>query len=396
MILRATPVLLLLALLLPASLRAEEKAPPPSKPPASLDALLEPFRKKHDVPALGGGVVVGERLVAVGATGVRRRGAKAKVTAKDLWHIGSCTKAMTATLVGKLVDAGKLEWTTTLEAAFPDLGKKIHSSYRKVTLADLLAHRAGTPNDLRPDGLWARLWKHEGPPLAARRTLAESVLAKAPAATPGTRYLYSNAGYAIAGHVAERVARKGWEELVRAELFEPLGMTAVGFGPPGSGEGLGQPQGHRADGTPVPPGPGADNPPAIGPAGTVHCSIESWARFVSLHLRGARDGEEKLLLERETLREIQRPRRGQTYALGWQTAERPWGGGRPSTGAGRKSGRVLTHAGSNTMWFAVAWLAPRRGFAVLVTVNQGGEKAAKAADEAAGALIRWHLGREAK
>jgi hypothetical protein len=63
--------------------------------------------------------------------------------------------------------------------------------------------------------------------------------------------------------------------------------------------------------------------------------------------------------------------------LGWIVTERKWGGG-----------KVLTHNGSNTMNYSVAWVAPKRKFAVLVCTNQGGEEAAKACDEAAGTLIR--------
>ena len=48
---------------------------------------------------------------------------------------------------------------------------------------------------------------------------------------------------------------------------------------------------------------------------------------------------------------------------------------------------MLTHNGSNTMWFCVTWLAPEKGFAVLVTTNVGGDEAGKATDEAAAALI---------
>jgi hypothetical protein len=49
---------------------------------------------------------------------------------------------------------------------------------------------------------------------------------------------------------------------------------------------------------------------------------------------------------------------------------------------------VITHAGSNTLWFCVAWLAPERGFGVLVATNQGGDGARDACDAAAGALIQ--------
>ena len=69
-------------------------------------------------------------------------------------------------------------------------------------------------------------------------------------------------------------------------------------------------------------------------------------------------------------------------------AKRVWAkGNRPND-----SGRVLTHAGSNTMWFCVVWIAPERDFAVLVACNQGGDTASKACDEAAGKLIRGIAG----
>jgi hypothetical protein len=62
--------------------------------------------------------------------------------------------------------------------------------------------------------------------------------------------------------------------------------------------------------------------------------------------------------------------------MGWAVAERPWAGG-----------RVLTHSGSNTMWYCVAWLAPGKDFAVLVCCNRGGDEAAKGCDAAAAAII---------
>ena len=109
----------------------------------------------------------------------------------------------------------------------------------------------------------------------------------------------------------------------------------------------------------------------------MHASLRDWSKYIALHLQGARDGEQKLLLKRETLRRIQTPEEGENYAFGWNATRRPWGGG-----------TVLMHNGSNTMWYCVTWLAPKRDFAVLVTCNQGGAAAAKACDEVAGALIR--------
>jgi hypothetical protein len=94
---------------------------------------------------------------------------------------------------------------------------------------------------------------------------------------------------------------------------------------------------------------------------------------------GARGGE-KALLKPDIYRILQTPPFGGDYALGWVVVEREWGGG-----------KVLTHAGSNTMNLAVAWVAPLRDFAVLVVTNQGGPAAVKACDEAASALINLYL-----
>src|SRR5204863_8029225 len=123
--------------------------------------------------------------------------------------------------------------------------------------------------------------QHRGNATSARRLLVEGVTSKAPEATPGEKYIYSNAGFSIAGHMAEKVAGKSWEDLVRDKIFRPLGMTSAGFGAPGSPTKNDQPRGHKADGSPVEPGPTADNPIAIGPAGTVHCSIEESSRFAA-------------------------------------------------------------------------------------------------------------------
>ena len=60
-------------------------------------------------------------------------------------------------------------------------------------------------------------------------------------------------------------------------------------------------------------------------------------------------------------------------------AHRPWGG------------RVLTHSGSNTVWYATIWLAPEQGFGVVTACNQGGEPGTRACDDAASAAIQWFL-----
>ncbi len=346
----------------------------PAQDPADLADLLEPIRARHGVPALGAAVIRDGELAALGAVGLRRLGHPETVTANDLWHLGSCTKAMTATLLARQVEAGKLTWATTVAAALPDLATKFHADARSITVAHLLTHRAGLPGG-PPGPLWRELFRYEGSTRQARQDVLTAMLAVAPEAAPGQRFLYSNASYMIAGAIAEQTADASWEELLQKDVFTPLGITGVGFGPPGNERSTDQPWGHRrAKGQREPSPVFGDNPPALGPAGTVHMSLRDWAKFVQLHLGVAPAGKD-LLLPAARLAEMRTPPEGADYALGWRVTKRPWA-----------KGPVLMHAGSNTMWFCIAWLAPDERFAVLVTCNQG--EADKACDEAAGACIR--------
>lgn len=335
----------------------------------AVNRALAPIRDQHQLPGLIGGIVRGDRLESIGVVGVRKLGSPALFRVSDQVHIGSDTKAMTATMIGSLVDEGKLGWSTTIAEAFPDTAKKVHPGFRKVTLWELLTHRAGLP----ANGPWRLLGKSRST-TDQRRVLMAGMLQSAPQTKPGTKFAYSNVGYALAGLMAEQVTGQSWETLMRQRLFEPLDMASAGFGPPGTKGKVDQPWGHESKGKTFEPRQ-EDNAPALGPAGTVHCTMADWARFASLHLRAAQ-GKPRLLKE-ETFRKLQTPPPGSDYAGGWLVVERPWAGG-----------HALSHSGSNTMWYATIWVAPERDFALLTATNAGGDAASQACDEAIEALVK--------
>jgi len=342
--------------------------------------MLEAIRAKHKLPALAAAVVVDGKVVVTNAVGVRRHGVATKVTPEDKFHIGSVTKSMTATVAAMLVEKGKISWTTTIGESFAEFAD-IHSDYRGVTLEQLLANRGGVPGK-PPPTLWAKAWQATGTPAEQRSAFIKGILAREPEANPGTKYIYSNQGYTIAGVMLEKASGKTWEELMRTMLFEPLGMTSTGFGPPASVGQVDQPWGHTKGTTgikPVSPGPGADNPLAISPANAVHCSLTDLAKYAAFHMAGER-GESKLL-KAETFKKLHQPV-GDDYALGWIVLERKWAGG-----------RALMHNGSNTMFYVVVWMAPAKNCAVIVATNIGVDEAAAGCDEAAGKLIREYLER---
>ena len=337
---------------------------------------LEKIRDAHRIPALAGAAVDEGEIVAIGVTGSRRAGTGDSVFVDDLWHLGSCTKSMTASVCAMLVEDGKLRWDTTLGEIFPDLRDAMHPDWRVVTLEQLLVHRGGAPGE-PPADLWKEAIKRSGTPTEQRWNFVKGLLAHKPSHLPGTHWEYSDAGYAMAGAMMERATGMAWEDLMRTRLFIPLGLKSAGFGEPASPGLVNQPWGHRGDEHPfhaVPPGPLADNPPAIGPAATVHCSIGDFARYAAWPLAGDRgDG---WLLKPESFQKLHAPPDGQEYAMGWAVTKRRWAGG-----------VALMHNGENEMFYAVMWLGPGENTCFVAACNCDGPEADAACDEAIRMMI---------
>ncbi len=273
--------------------------------------------------------------------GLREQVGGASVKEGDLWHIGSLTKSMTATLAARMVEAERIGWETTAGEVLAERHPGMAEAWRDVTLQEFLRHASGMRANAR---LLDTLRIGQGP----RAAFAAAVLAGAPAGERGG-FLYSNAGYAVAGAMLEAAGGAPWEVLVARDVFGPLALKSAGFGPP-LGE---QPRGHRAGLfaglRPVAPGPRADDIPALGPAGRVHLSGADMLRYLRRH-RLADPG----YLSRGNWARLHRAGGPGDYALGWA-----------------ESDGVLRHSGSNTMWFAQMRLDRAAGVAVFVAVNSG-------------------------
>lgn len=377
----STPTFLLCAVLLWATAgtlnlyaqRADDGPAPdfcPMVGDTNVTQLLKPIRQKYNMPAMAAALVTSDGIQYVGAVGVRRRGTETPVELDDLWHLGSDGKIITSTLIARLVERGQLRWDTTLGEVFPELATQMNADFRQVTLLQLLSHHAGLPQNLD-------LRKYLGDNAQELRLRAvRDELAKEPESEPGSTFAYSNLGYIIAAAMVEKITGKTWEKIITDEVFQPLQMNSAGFGGTGTPGKIDQPWPHTKDGTPVVEnGPDVDNPPVMGPAGRIHCSIQDWAKFVQDQLRGARG--EPALLKPESYEKLQTQPFGGDYALGWSVLSRSWGGG-----------KVLNHCGDNTMNFANVWVAPKKNIAILVCVNQSGDKAFKATDAAVGAMMK--------
>lgn len=324
-------------------------------------------------PALAGLVTDADQVIAQVVGGVRRAGGNDPATTADPWHLGSNTKAMTAALYARLVEAGKARWGATLAELFPDV--RLDPTLAAASIEQLLSHRAGLTDAALTEGGW--LMKAHGdkrPTGVQRAELAQRVLTAPPSGAPGT-FAYANVNYILVGAAIERMAGASWEDEIRARLFRPLGMASAGFGAP-RGDA---PWGHFASPggamAPLDPSGPADNPPALGPAGTAHMTLADHARFLRSFLK------DNAVLSADSRRRLTTPAPGATYALGWRVLpERPW-----------SRGPILAHEGSNTFWHEVALVAPGRGAAIVTACNLGPEPSRQAAVRLAQQLQAAHL-----
>jgi CubicO group peptidase (beta-lactamase class C family) len=326
--------------------------------------VLAAYNQDVRAPAWAAAVVRDGKVVAVAGIGVRNADTGTRLDVDTaMFHWGSVTKSVTATMISALVMEGTLSWRATLPELLPDV--PMREEYRGVTLASLLDHRADLPpyTRLGPDEA-RRFAGYTGTHFDKRAAFLHEVLQELPPARSDA-LVYSNAGPAIAAHVAEVITGKSWEELVRAYVFEPLRMRSAGFGLPADAA-PDQTRGHGGadadslvvmDDAPLPASPMMD------PAGNIRSTVYDLALYARAHLLGLRNEQ------------------GPLYALAVQDLHADPGDGRTmgrdsdgyAMGWGlRREGNqevVHWHNGSAGQFFAEVDIYPQDDLAIVIMSN---------------------------
>lgn len=320
------------------SLRAQAK---------DLAEQLEAIRKQHGLPGIAGAVALGKEILAEGVAGVRRLGGEDKVTASDRFLIGSCTKRMTGLAVCRLIDKGKLTFDTTLGEALPNF--QMRDEYKPATIAQLLSFTGGIqPYTLLSPQRTPIIGQLKGSMSERREQLLRHVLQEEPVAKPGTDKNYSNASYALAATISALKAGSEFDDVLRDEVFQPLGLESAGVGNPRTNAHPDQPSQHTKGPNgyePVPDGRGGPIEGLFIGAGGVYCTARDLVRFAGYELAAAQGHDE--LLQAKTAE------RWQQMSADARAEGRPIFGGTQG----------LTAA------FAI-W--PRKNRAAAVTINGGG------------------------
>jgi len=186
-------------------------------PLAGFDAAVAEAVRDWETPGLAVAVVKDGKVLFSKGYGVRALGAPDPAGTRTLFAIGSTTKAMTAALIGMLVDEKKLAWNDPVSMHLPWFQLSDPYLTREITVRDLLTHRAGLGN---ADYLWY------GQPTEPREILRRVRLLPA-AYSLRCSFIYQNIMYAAAGAVVEAVSGQPWEQMMRTRIFEPLGMSGA-------------------------------------------------------------------------------------------------------------------------------------------------------------------------
>jgi D-alanyl-D-alanine carboxypeptidase len=330
---------------------------------AGLESVVAEMRQAQRLPGLAIVIVRSDGQPRVYVSGERRIGKDDPITPADRMHLGSLTKAITATVIGALAEQRRMTVETTIGHAFPELSAKMQPAYRNVSVRQLLAHAGGIPPYRSRESLqWMLTLK--GTATEQRYAFLQRLLAEPPRFEPGTRHEYSNAGGAIAGAVAERMGGAPYRQLVQELVFAPLGGNAA-FGNPGLAP-TPQPWGHvrTTFGTvrEVTPADAVYTTPlAIEPAGDASPSLQDFGRFLQLHLRGLKGRDD--VLKATTIQDLHRKvapiNPGPGSLMGWALMPRD----------GVESHE---HVGSYGAYVAYATIQPSRDLAVGAFTNVGG------------------------
>lgn len=282
----------------------------------NLDALLELLPRAGRIPGGAIGIVSNEKLIYARGFGRRALTSREPVQLDTVYPIASTTKAINATLLGILIDQGRLDWDAPVQRYIPHFRLGDAAVSARVTLRDLVTMRTGLP---RHDWVW---W---GYPIS-RAQLTEQLAHLELSADFRQRFQYSNLSVTVAGHIAEIVTGERWEALAERYLFKPLGMKQTRCHRPRRGNFTRSYHENSRRKLILSRWPATEVTAPSG--GAVHSTIRDMARWISFNLRGG-TLRGRRLISRPTMTQIHSPQiiigeraaaqmpAGAAYALGW-------------------------------------------------------------------------------
>ena len=314
-------------------------------------SFADSIRKAYHIPEINYAVVDANSTLEIAALGRHSIALNDTATLNDRFHIGSNTKAMTAFIIAKYVEKGKLKWTTKFFEVFPEWKKKSKPAYAAITLQDLLSHKAG-------------IWPFQGendpviPPFKGtnpqkRKQFGAFALTLDPVKIDeNTPFIYSNAGYTLATLMLEKVTAKSWEQLVDEELNKELKLNVQLSWPENQKQK--DTWGHSFENGKLQPIPSTFDYRLdyTEPAGDINMRLTDYAKFIQLNLQGL--GGQKNYLTPATYQFIHKGI--ENYSLGWYNIY-------------ENGNELSTHSGTVGTYYTIAHIDRLKNKAYLIFTN---------------------------
>ncbi len=183
-----------------------------------IDSIYKQHAAKNHFPGIAFGIVVDGKLVYTGSHGYTDIEKKTPVTSSSLFRIASMSKSFTAMAILKLRDEGKLDLDDPAYLYIPEL-KKIKyptADAPLITVRHLLTHWAGFPED----NPWGDRQLAD-----TDKELMEFIGRQISFSNPpGIAFEYSNLGFALLGRIVTSVSGKRYQDYIRENIWQPLGM----------------------------------------------------------------------------------------------------------------------------------------------------------------------------
>jgi CubicO group peptidase (beta-lactamase class C family) len=344
---------------------------------ASLEAAFDDAFARYDPPGLAVGVVVDGEVVFERTRGELVAGSGQAIDRDTLFKIASNSKAMTAALLARLVDQGRLRWTDPVVKHLPDF--RMHDDWvtREIQARDLLIHNSGLGAGAGDLMLWPE------PNGFTREDVIRGLRHLKPAYSFRSRYAYDNTLYIVAGEVAAAAGGAPFDQLIRRELFAPLGMTRCQAGAwrRDAVGNIAQPHMRADDGTQVVVR-GDDALVADVPmmaAGGIRCSLADMLRWAAVWLQPERHGLDAS--GRPWLSRAQREEVWKNHMpMPLSARMREWDGSHFSAyGYGWRLTDVdgtwkVSHTGTLSGMYSSLTLLPHRGVGIVILANGNAEE----------------------
>ena len=325
--------------------------------------FVESEMERTGVPGVAVGILH-DGEIASGGYGVTSVDHPLPVTDETLFQIGSITKTFTGTAIMRLVEMGTLDLAATVQSYLPEFKVSDAQVSSRATVRHLLTHTGGWEGDVFLD---------TGPAADALSRYVAEMAELEQLAPLGSHFSYCNSGFAVAGHLIERVTEKPYREALNELVLTPLSLETCFFDP-GDLITYRFAVGHDVGGG------GAlvlrpwNLPRAVYPVGGIVCDVISLLRYARFHLGDGTAEDGSVLLSAESLALMQSP---QVKIWGERSMGLPWFV-RELSGS-----RMVHHDGGTKGQVAMLAFFPEQDLALAILTNAG--QGGRVTD----AVVRW-------